>query len=155
MGDFLPLNSTNYTEETYLELTGFSFEAAHLTYSKEKGEYGLHGHSFNVRIKIWGRPDPDTYIIIDTFVVRELLEEIIQRLDHKVVIGRNQYEIRSMLEKNNIQYTVLPYPQATMEALSQYIGKILWSKLSRYNIKTVETCVSQGSNEYACYKINV
>ena len=152
----MPSDFSEINDEIYLELTGFSFEAAHLTYTKEKGSYGLHGHSFNVKIKIWGGIDPDTYIIIDISIVRKLLEGIIQSLDHKVIIGNRQNELRSMLEKLRLQYIVLPYPQATMEALSQHIGRLVWDKLGSYNnIKIVETCVSQGSKEYACYKIGV
>ncbi|MCE4614850.1 MAG: 6-carboxytetrahydropterin synthase [Desulfurococcales archaeon] len=155
-GSFLGPDTSSLAEETYLELMGFSFESAHLTHTKEKGSYGLHGHTFNVKLRIWGEPDPDTYIIVDVSLVREILEEIIQEFDHKVIIGSSQTELQSMLERLSLQYAVLPYPQASMEALSRHIGRLLWEKLgSNYNVKAVETCVSQGLEEYACYKIGI
>ncbi len=139
---------------TYIVVKGFSFESSHITYTKEKGDYGLHGHSFNVEVKIEGTPDPDTYIIIDTSMIKELTVEIIGELDHKIILGERQRNLAKILEKAGLDYTIIPFPQASMEALSQYIGTKLWSKLkTENNVLGLETCVSQGVNEYACYSV--
>jgi 6-pyruvoyl-tetrahydropterin synthase len=141
-------------ESTYIVVKGFSFESSHVTYTKEKGSYGLHGHSFSVEVRIEGTPDPDTSIIIDTTVIRELLAEIIRELDHKIVLGEKQRDLAKILEETGFNYTIIPFPQASMEALSQYIGTRLWNRLERENnIWSLETCVSQGFSEYACYSI--
>jgi 6-pyruvoyltetrahydropterin/6-carboxytetrahydropterin synthase len=151
---FLPLNHPGSKKEAYLELTGFSFEAAHLTYTKDKGNYGLHGHSFEVKIRVWGTPDPETYIIIDVSVIKKMMENIVRDFDHKVIIGEKQSDLRSMLDRFNLEYIVIPYPQASMEALSQHFCRIVWEELRRkYDINSVEICVSQGFDEYACYRI--
>ncbi len=140
---------------TYIVVKGFSFESSHITYTKEKGDYGLHGHSFSVEVKIKGTPDPDTYIIIDTSKIKELISMIIGELDHKIILGERQRNLAKILEKAGLDYTSVPFPQASMEALSQYIGTRLWNKLkTKNNVLGLEVCVSQGVNEYACYNIN-
>ncbi len=62
----------------------FRFEAAHLLPKVPEGHKcaRLHGHSFRVRITVWGEMNPATGWIIDFDDIRQAFEPLLEQLDH-------------------------------------------------------------------------
>jgi 6-pyruvoyltetrahydropterin/6-carboxytetrahydropterin synthase len=68
------------------ELTkSFRFEAAHSLSGTTFGAGGeeIHGHSYRAEVKLRGKPDAVTGMIVDTGVFERNLAEIRRALDHK------------------------------------------------------------------------
>lgn len=74
--------------DSYITIDGWrsniSFSSAHIIHEYEKCGR-LHGHTYAIHVKISGDAD-DKGIIIDFSVLKEVLREIANYLDHKVLI---------------------------------------------------------------------
>jgi 6-pyruvoyltetrahydropterin/6-carboxytetrahydropterin synthase len=64
----------------------FHFDAAHnLIRYKGKCE-NLHGHTYKLRVTLEGVPDPDSGMIIDFGVFKQIVEEkVLEELDHHYI----------------------------------------------------------------------
>ena len=65
----------------------FRFEAAHQLPKVPPGHRcsRMHGHSFRVELTLVGAMDPETGWFIDFGVLDELVQPIVQRLDHHLL----------------------------------------------------------------------
>ena len=72
----------------YVEVDGWKshilFSSAHIIPEYEKCGR-LHGHTYAVHVRIVGKPD-EKGIIIDFSLLKNILKEIVNYLDHKVLI---------------------------------------------------------------------
>ena len=64
-----------------------NFDAAHfLDHNPEARPYArLHGHSFVMEIEIAGEPDPDTGWVVDFGDVEAALQDLRDKLDHRLL----------------------------------------------------------------------
>ena len=65
----------------------FRFDAAHFLPTAPEGHpyRRLHGHSFTVEVAISGTPDPEQGWIVDFAIVEAKLQELRERLDHRLL----------------------------------------------------------------------
>ena len=73
---------------SYIEIDGWRsnirFSSAHIIHEYEKCGR-LHGHTYAIHIKIWGKPDSKG-IILDFSYVKQVLKEIANSIDHRLLI---------------------------------------------------------------------
>lgn len=142
------------------------FSAAHLISDYERCGR-LHGHTYAVHMKIYGKPS-ENGILIDFTVVKQLLNKIVDELDHKILIpGRNPNV--SIDEKNVLLISldkhymfpisdcaILPIETTSAENLSKYILEKIHKQLSEYdNIYEIEIGVDEGYGQGAWVKKNI
>lgn len=60
----------------------FSFDAAHFLPSYEGKCHNMHGHSWQVEIKIGGVVNSTSGMIMDFSVLKKLVEPLLEELDH-------------------------------------------------------------------------
>mgnify|MGYP000851317894 CR=1 FL=1 len=61
----------------------FEFDVAHYLESHEGKCRGIHGHRYKLEITLGGEIDPDTFMIIDSYKFKEIVNKlVINRLDH-------------------------------------------------------------------------
>jgi 6-pyruvoyltetrahydropterin/6-carboxytetrahydropterin synthase len=124
--------------ETYsIRLTKdyFVFSAAHfITYDGATCER-LHGHNYRVFAELHGPTDENHYVV-DFIALRDLLQGILQPLDHHMLLPDRHPLIRVRPSEREIEVTfadrrwvfprgdciVLPMPNTTAEMLARYIG---------------------------------
>ena len=131
--------------ETYhvrLDKERFVFSAAHfITFDGNVCER-LHGHNYRVFAEFFGELDENQYVV-DFIALRDELIEIIDSLDHRMLLPESPPTIRVAQRENEFQVTfedrrwvfpvgdcvVLPVENTTAEKLARYIGMQLLTRL--------------------------
>ncbi|HAY78759.1 MAG TPA: 6-pyruvoyl tetrahydrobiopterin synthase [Planctomycetaceae bacterium] len=131
--------------ETYhvrLDKERFVFSAAHfITFDGNVCER-LHGHNYRVFAEFFGELDENQYVV-DFIALRDELVEIIDSLDHRMLLPDSHPTIRVAQKENEFEVTfedrrwvfpvgdcvVLPVENTTAEKLARYIGMQLLTRL--------------------------
>jgi 6-pyruvoyltetrahydropterin/6-carboxytetrahydropterin synthase len=138
------------------------FSSAHIIPEYEKCGR-LHGHSYGVHIKIKGKPD-NKGIIMDFSLVKDILREIINNLDHKILVPKNGKSITIKQMKDQIEIilldkryvfpvsdcVLLPIESTSAENLASYILEKFIDRISPNNeIEEIEIGVDEGYGQGA------
>ncbi len=138
------------------------FSSAHIIPEYEKCGR-LHGHTYAVHLKVFGEKD-EKGIIIDFTIVKEILREIVNLLDHKVLIPEknNVAEINKLddsisIVSGNKKYVFpkedcvfLPIESTSAENLASYIlGEFLERMSLSGNVDIVEIGIDEGFGQGA------
>lgn len=142
------------------EKTNIHFSAAHILLGHRRCGV-LHGHTYTLHVRIHG--DVDMHgLIIDFHMIKPLLREIAETLDHTILIPENHSHINLtdkevILKDSNKQYvfprqdcTFLPIPTTTVEHLAEYICTQISVQLKEQpNISSIEIGVDEGFGQLA------
>ena len=127
-----------------LQRERFVFSAAHfVTYGGDICER-LHGHNYHVAVEIHGPLDENHYVI-DFILVRDTLQEIVDALDHHMLLPTEHPTISVEARGDQVEVThadrrwsfprgdciLLPVANTTAELLSQWIAEELATKLQQ------------------------
>jgi len=138
------------------------FSSAHIIPEYEKCGR-LHGHTYAVHAKVFGTPD-DKGIIVDFSAFKEVLKQIINKLDHRVLIPEKSKYITIKKEGKSLQLIsngedyvfplkdciLLPIDSTSAENLSNYIlDKLIKRNFFQKNIDKVEIGVDEGFGQGA------
>ena len=138
------------------------FSAAHfITFAGNICER-LHGHNYGLEIEIEGPLDENAYVI-DFIALRDTAKEIVDTLDHRVLLPTEHQQIKVTVEGLEViarfeerrwvfpkdDCILLPVPNTTAELLARHIGQELISKLglgekTRYHRLTVGVDENRG-----------
>ena len=159
---------------SYISLNGWKsnirFSSAHVIHEYEKCGR-LHGHTYAVHVKIYGKIDKHG-IILDFSYLKDILRRIVDQLDHRVLIPENNNLLSINKNENNIEIiynekkyvfpiidcVFLPCYSTSAENLALYIIKKLIDELSNYkNLERIEIGVDEGYGQGARIekKINI
>lgn len=152
--------------ESYIYVNGWKekirFSSAHIIPEYEKCGR-LHGHTYAVHAKLYGEPN-NKGIILDFSIFKKNLKEIIKKLDHKVIIPKNNKYAKIKINKDSItmktlgkKYVfpkedciLLPIDSTSAEKLSSYILEIFYKNIRKYNnIIKIELGVDEGYGQGA------
>jgi 6-pyruvoyltetrahydropterin/6-carboxytetrahydropterin synthase len=138
------------------------FSSAHIIPEYEKCGR-LHGHTYAVHANIGGKPDKKG-IIMDFSLLKETLREIVDELDHKILIPENNNAAKIEKVNDSVKVTshgknyvfplndciFLPINSTSAENLASYILKKLVDKISfQKNIENIEIGVDEGFGQGA------
>ena len=148
-----------------LEKDNLVFSAAHfITFNKNICEQ-LHGHNYRVQCKVHGPLDENGYVI-DFIALRDTIMEIIQTLDHRMLlptkhplisIEADETEVLVRFEKKRWIFpkedcVLLDIENTTAELLAWHIGtelvERLRSKVST-GIERIELAVDENRGQWA------
>lgn len=138
------------------------FSAAHfITYNGDVCER-LHGHNYRVATEVHG-PLDDNYYVVDFILLRDVLKQIVDQLDHRVLLPTQHSLIQVVESESEVEATfqdrrwifprddciLLPVANTTAEQLAQYISNNLIRFLSekaeiRLNRLVVEVDENNG-----------
>ena len=146
---------------SYIYIDGWKanirFSAAHIIPDYEKCGR-LHGHTYAVHARIDGIPDKKG-IIIDFSTLKNILKEVVEDLDHKVLIPEKSDKVELVKENNQLkldaqgkQYflplddcVLLPLDSTSAENLAGYLLKKVLEKVNfSKRIKSLEIGVDEG-----------
>ncbi len=114
------------------------FSAGHfITYDGDVCER-LHGHNYRVSAEVHGPLDENHYVV-DFIALRDTLKEIVDQLDHRMLLPTQHPLIRVEADETSVEVTfrerrwifplgdciLLPVPNTTTELLARYIGQRL------------------------------
>ncbi len=128
----------NHSYRVCLEKENLVFSAAHfITFNGNICE-SLHGHNYGVKCEIAGPLDENGYVV-DFIALRDALTEIVNQLDHHVLLPTQHAMIRVIEQDNEVIATfenkrwvfpledcvLLPIPNTTAELLARYLAEQL------------------------------
>jgi 6-pyruvoyltetrahydropterin/6-carboxytetrahydropterin synthase len=146
---------------SYITIDGWRsnirFSSAHIIPEYEKCGR-LHGHTYAVHLKIGGKPDSNG-IILDFSLSKNVIREIVNELDHKILIPEKSKVVIN--EKNNKSVKItslgknyvfpledcvfLPINSTSAENLSKYLLEKFIEKISiPKTIEYIEVGVDEG-----------
>lgn len=103
----------------------FRFEAAHALYGYEGACARIHGHSYELRIRIGARKDiqdymGDTGMILDLKVLKRIVKEnVLSELDHKILLSE-KYIHEKKFRPSPDELVIFP-AEPTVENMLLYI----------------------------------
>jgi 6-pyruvoyltetrahydropterin/6-carboxytetrahydropterin synthase len=111
------------------------FSAAHfITYNGNVCER-LHGHNWRLAVDVFGPLDENHYVF-DFIALRDAMQEIVNRLDHRVLLPTEHAQIRVVADQREVTAAfeerrwvfpredciLLPVANTTAERIAQWIG---------------------------------
>ncbi len=109
------------------------FSSSHFIVEHEKCER-IHGHNYRVKIELKGELDKNR-MVMDFREIKEVIMEVIDRLDHKLLLPAKKGTMELVEKEDQIEittatkfysipkedYLLLPIKSTTAEDLSKYI----------------------------------
>ena len=151
---------------SYITIDGWRsnicFSSAHIIPEYEKCGR-LHGHTYAIHAKIGGKPDKKG-IIIDFSLIKASLKEIVNELDHRVLIPEKSTIVKIEKKNDSIKITsigkqymfplsdcvFLPIYSTSAENLSKHILEKLIKKIpASKQINFIEIGVDEGYGQGA------
>jgi dihydroneopterin triphosphate aldolase (PTPS-III) / 6-pyruvoyltetrahydropterin synthase len=129
----------------------------------------LHGHNYQVGIKVEGRLAANGYVL-DFGLIKKLTRQIVERLDEHTIIPAQSdcLEIRQQDGQVNVVYegdrfvfpaadvALLPIMHSSAEELARFIWTELYGELTRRealgNVSAMEVSVAEGPGQAAIYR---
>jgi len=142
----------------------FVFSAAHfITYGDNICE-PLHGHNYRVAVELAGPLNENQYVV-DFILVRDLLQQIVDRLDHRVLLPLEHPTIKVTEHEKEVVAThgekrwvfpredcvLLPLANTTAELLARFIALELTDKLEDSASHEMEVAVDECDGQWGVY----
>lgn len=139
------------------------FEAAHvLSHSYTEKCMNIHGHSFVATFEIFGDLNKDG-VVLDFTLVKELMGDVIEQLDHSLIIKRNTAlsdEIVKLANNFSLKLNLFTH-EPTAENLSVYLAHKLAGKLFSYplsgeydNVNKIRVSINETCTSAACFDLD-
>ena len=147
---------------SYPSFSNIRFSSAHIIHEYEKCGR-LHGHTYAVHVKIFGKPDSKG-IIIDFSLLKNVLRETVNELDHKVLIPEKCDKAKLEKTKDSVKINAmgkkyvlplsdcmfLPIKSTSAENLAEYILDRFMKQIDIPNqVECVEIGVDEGYGQGA------
>jgi 6-pyruvoyltetrahydropterin/6-carboxytetrahydropterin synthase len=144
------------------------FSAAHfITFNGNICER-LHGHNWRTAVEIEGPLDENRYVF-DFIALRDALQEIVNRLDHRMLLATRHPTILVSADQREVEVTfedrrwvfpredcvLLPIENTTAELIAQWIGHELlsaWSDQRKRSVSALSVEVEENFGQWAVYR---
>jgi len=146
------------------------FASAHfITFAGHRCE-GLHGHNYRVRVTVEGALDEDAWFVFDFVVLKRLMKELCDEIDHKVLLPLENPKIQVTEEGDAVMVAVegtlryrfprsdcslLPVPNTTVEMLAELLAGRCLAQLEQLGAKgltAIEMEVEENFGQSAVYR---
>jgi 6-pyruvoyltetrahydropterin/6-carboxytetrahydropterin synthase len=146
------------------------FASAHfITFAGHRCE-GLHGHNYRARVTVEGALDEDVWFVFDFVVLKRLMRELCDEIDHKVLLPLDNPKIQVREEGDAVHVAVdgqpryrfprvdcslLPVPNTTVEMLAEMLTDRLRAQLEKMGARgltAIEIEVEENFGQCAVYR---
>jgi len=146
------------------------FSSAHfITFAGHRCE-ALHGHNYRARAKVEGALDPETWFVFDFVVLKGLMKQLCDEIDHKVLLPLESPKVQVTEEGDMVNVAVegkpryrfpridcalLPVPNTTVEMLAELLAGRLRAQLERLGARgltAIEIEVEENFGQWAVYR---
>jgi len=160
--------------EQHLSLNGWDahigFSACHILLRHEKCSH-IHGHSYCIHLRIFGRMDEDS-MLSDFGAIKSKLRGLAEELDHRILVPTANPDIKVgndptgqniVLEMAERTYSfprtdvvLLPLRASTVEELSRYIlGRFVSEWRVPENVDRIELGIEEGRGQGAWASMDI
>lgn len=148
-----------------------TFSSGHFVIFEKKSQFShpcesLHGHNYKVGVEIEGTMNEKNGYILDFGVIKNIIKEILNPLDHKVIVPLNCSSVKVerkdetvILEFREKRYVLplvdvalLPITNGTSEMLAKFILYTMLEKIKQAgidNLKNVQIEVEENFGQSA------
>jgi 6-pyruvoyltetrahydropterin/6-carboxytetrahydropterin synthase len=150
------------------------FSAGHfITIATPDGEFceRIHGHNWRTAVEVAGPLDENEYVF-DFIALRDNLQSIVNRLDHRMLLPTQHPRIRVETEGNEVtarygdrrwvfpaeECVLLPVRQTTAELIARWIGEELLGLLPAEAVRrldSIQVDVEENFGQWAICEIPV
>jgi len=146
------------------------FASAHfITFAGHRCE-GLHGHNYRARVTVEGQLDQETWFVFDFVVLKRLMRELCDQIDHKVLLPLENPKIQVTEEGDAVKVayegkpryqfpradcSLLPVPNTTVEMLAELLATRLRAELEKMGARgltAIEMEVEENFGQWAVYR---
>ncbi|HEX9283656.1 MAG TPA: 6-carboxytetrahydropterin synthase [Gemmatimonadales bacterium] len=146
------------------------FASAHfITFPGHRCET-LHGHNYRTRVVVEGGLDPEAHYVFDFSVLKHLMKQLTDEIDHKVLLPLQNPKVQIREEGDSLAVAVagkpryvfpridcalLPLPNTTVEMLAQYLAGRVSKELAAagaVELKAIEVEVEENFGQSATYR---
>ena len=146
------------------------FSSAHfITFAGHRCE-SLHGHNYRARATVEGSLDQETWFVFDFVVLKRLMKELCDEIDHKVLLPLENPKIQVTEEGDAVSVAVegkpryrfpridcalLPVPNTTVEMLAELLAGRLRKQLEQIgarNLTAIEIEVEENFGQWTVYR---
>jgi 6-pyruvoyltetrahydropterin/6-carboxytetrahydropterin synthase len=146
------------------------FASAHfITFAGHRCE-GLHGHNYRARVTVEGQLDQETWFVFDFVVLKRLMRELCDQIDHKVLLPLENPKIQVTEEGDAVKVAfegkpryqfprvdcaLLPVPNTTVEMLAELLATRLRAELEKMGARgltAIEMEVEENFGQWAVYR---
>lgn len=131
----------------------FKFSGGHRL-SKHKGRcFSLHGHNYEVEVGVERDFLDDNDMVIDFSVLKKYITEIVDPLDHCLLVNKCDLEDLKSFEEKGMRISTLGDVDPTAERIAQYIYKELSDKLSKVDdaLRLTYVAICENDDSRATY----
>lgn len=149
------------------------FSAAHfITFNGDVCER-LHGHNWRVDVSVAGQLDENGYVF-DFIALRDNSMQLVQQLDHKVLLPADHSEIKVSTSDDGTEVTarfrerrwvfpvedceIMPIANTTAELIAEWFGQRLLGRLELANlpqIQSLKVAVEENFGQWATVTLPV
>ena len=146
------------------------FSSAHfITFAGHRCE-GLHGHNYRARATVEGSLDEETWFVFDFVVLKRLMKELCDEIDHKVLLPLESSKVQVIEEGDSVNVAVegqpryrfpridcalLPVPNTTVEMLAELLALRLRAQLEQMGTRgltAIEIEIEENFGQWAVYR---
>lgn len=113
----------------------------------------IHGHSYKMMVEFEGELDKNG-MIIDYYIVKEIIEPIVEKLDHSFMVNKNDDLVLEFLEKLNSKKVIVGF-DSTVENITRYLIKEIKKTSLPKNVTGLKVRVCETPDDYAEEQINL
>jgi len=126
----------------------FRWEMAHRLQCHKGKCFNLHGHSYKMEVEFEGSVDSNTGMVLDYFVVKDIVAPLVKKLDHSVIIWEKDKILIEKISELNSAHVIVPFESTAENLVGYFLEKISKSNLPK-NIIKVKVRVCETENTYA------
>ena len=146
------------------------FSSAHfITFAGHRCE-GLHGHNYRARATVEGALDQETWFVFDFVVLKRLMKELCDEIDHKVLLPLENPKIQVTEESDTVDVAVegkpryrfpridcvlLPVPNTTVEMLAELLAgrlRVRLEQMGARGLTAIALEVEENFGQWAVYR---
>ncbi len=125
----------------------FRWEMGHRLLCHKGKCYNLHGHSYKLLVEFTGNIESNG-MVLDYFDVKKIVAPIVDRLDHTVIINKDDSRLLSTIKNLNTAYVIVDY-ETTAENLCGYFLNEIKKEDLPANITKIKVKIFETENTYA------
>ena len=125
----------------------FRWEMGHRLQHHKGKCINLHGHSYKMIVEFKGKPNMDG-MVIDYFDVKKIIAPIVDKLDHSVVISKDDTDLLEAVKGLGSDYVVIDYESTAENLCLYFIERIKETDLPN-NITQLKVRIMETENTYA------
>jgi len=107
----------------------------------------IHGHSYKMMVEFEGELDKNG-MIIDYYIVKEIIEPIVEELDHSFMVNKNDDLVLEFLEKLDSKKVIVDF-DSTVENITRYLIKEIKKASLPKNVTGLKVRVCETPDDYA------